>query len=76
MRHCRRRLDSQSSEWLPSGEGALLLDVAQGDPAVLGMGRVDGEAETRVHLDGEPFGMLPVDIGVAAAAVAVAAPIG
>ncbi len=38
--------------------------------------RIDGEAETRVHLDGEPFGMLPVDIGVAAAAVAVAAPIG
>jgi diacylglycerol kinase (ATP) len=38
--------------------------------------RIDGEAGTRVHLDGEPFGMLPVDIGVAAAAVAVAAPIG
>jgi diacylglycerol kinase (ATP) len=38
--------------------------------------RIEGEAETRVHLDGEPFGMLPVDISVAAAAVAVAAPIG
>ena len=38
--------------------------------------RIEGEAETRVHLDGEPFGMLPVDVARAAAAVAVAAPIG
>ncbi len=38
--------------------------------------RIEGEEGTRVHLDGEPFGMLPVDIGVRAAAVAVAAPIG
>ena len=38
--------------------------------------RIDGEAQTRVHLDGEPFGMLPVDITVREAAVAVAAPIG
>jgi diacylglycerol kinase (ATP) len=38
--------------------------------------RIEGDSETRVHLDGEPFGRLPVDIGVQAAAVAVAAPIG
>ena len=38
--------------------------------------RIEGELETRVHLDGEPFGMLPVDITVREAAVAVAAPIG
>ena len=38
--------------------------------------RIEGEAGTRVHLDGEPFGMLPVDISVRQAAVAVAAPIG
>jgi diacylglycerol kinase (ATP) len=38
--------------------------------------RVEGEAGTRVHLDGEPFGRLPVDIAVQAGAVAVAAPIG
>jgi diacylglycerol kinase family enzyme len=38
--------------------------------------RIDGEEETRVHLDGEPFGMLPVDLTVREAAVAVAAPIG
>ena len=38
--------------------------------------RIEGEEGTRVHLDGEPFGMLPVNIGVQAAAVAVAAPIG
>ena len=38
--------------------------------------RIEGESGTRVHLDGEPFGMLPVDVGVRQAAVAVAAPIG
>jgi diacylglycerol kinase (ATP) len=38
--------------------------------------RIEGEAGTRVHLDGEPFGMLPVDVSVRHAAVAVAAPIG
>jgi len=38
--------------------------------------RIDGEEGTRVHLDGEPFGMLPVDLTVREAAVAVAAPIG
>ena len=38
--------------------------------------RIEGDAATRVHLDGEPFGMLPVEIGVQRAAVAVAAPIG
>ena len=38
--------------------------------------RIEGEEGTRIHLDGEPFGMLPIDIGVRAAAVAVAAPIG
>jgi diacylglycerol kinase (ATP) len=38
--------------------------------------RIEGESQTRVHLDGEPFGMLPVDIGVREAAVAVAAPMG
>ena len=37
--------------------------------------RIEGEPQTRVHLDGEPFGMLPVDIAVQDAAVAVAAPI-
>jgi diacylglycerol kinase (ATP) len=37
--------------------------------------RIEGEPETRVHLDGEPFGMLPVDIAVQPGAVAVAAPI-
>jgi diacylglycerol kinase (ATP) len=38
--------------------------------------RIEGEPGTRVHLDGEPFGMLPVDVSVRQAAVAVAAPIG
>ena len=39
--------------------------------------RIEGEEGTRVHLDGEPFGMLPVDLDACAeAAVAVAAPIG
>ncbi|HKO32605.1 MAG TPA: diacylglycerol kinase family protein [Candidatus Limnocylindria bacterium] len=38
--------------------------------------RIEGEDGTRVHLDGEPFGMLPVDLAVREAAVAVAAPIG
>jgi diacylglycerol kinase (ATP) len=38
--------------------------------------RIEGEPQTRVHLDGEPFGMLPVDIAVQEAAIAVAAPIG
>ena len=38
--------------------------------------RIEGDAQTRVHLDGEPFGMLPVDIAVQEAAVAVAAPMG
>ena len=38
--------------------------------------RIEGEPGTRVHLDGEPFGMLPVDIAVKEGAVAVAAPIG
>jgi diacylglycerol kinase (ATP) len=38
--------------------------------------RIEGQASTRVHLDGEPFGMLPVDISLLPAAVAVAAPIG
>jgi diacylglycerol kinase (ATP) len=35
--------------------------------------RIDGQAGTRVHLDGEPFGDLPVDITVLPAAVSVAA---
>lgn len=38
--------------------------------------RIEGEEGTRVHLDGEPFGMLPVDLAVREAAVAVAAPMG
>lgn len=38
--------------------------------------RIEGEPQTRVHLDGEPFGMLPVDVSAQRAAVAVAAPIG
>ncbi|HEX6474588.1 MAG TPA: diacylglycerol kinase family protein [Candidatus Limnocylindria bacterium] len=38
--------------------------------------RIEGEPQTRVHLDGEPFGMLPVDIAIQEAAIAVAAPIG
>ena len=39
--------------------------------------RIEGEGGTRgIHLDGEPFGMLPVDVSVRQAAVAVAAPIG
>jgi len=38
--------------------------------------QIDGEEGTRVHLDGEPFGTLPVVISVRKAAVAVAAPIG
>jgi diacylglycerol kinase (ATP) len=35
--------------------------------------RIEGQAETRVHLDGEPFGDLPVDITVLPGAVSVAA---
>jgi diacylglycerol kinase (ATP) len=35
--------------------------------------RIEGQADTRVHLDGEPFGALPVDITVLPAAVSVAA---
>jgi diacylglycerol kinase (ATP) len=38
--------------------------------------RIEGEQGTRVHLDGEPFGMLPVDVAVKEGAVAVAVPIG
>jgi YegS/Rv2252/BmrU family lipid kinase len=34
--------------------------------------RIEGEPGTRVHLDGEPLGMLPVDVRVAAAALQVA----
>ncbi|HEX6139725.1 MAG TPA: diacylglycerol kinase family protein [Candidatus Limnocylindria bacterium] len=36
--------------------------------------RLEGEHETLVHLDGEPFGRLPVDISLVPDAVAVAAP--
>lgn len=35
--------------------------------------RIEGPPETRVHLDGEPLGMLPVDIRVKPAALQVAA---
>jgi diacylglycerol kinase (ATP) len=35
--------------------------------------RIEGLAETRVHLDGEPFGGLPVDVSVLPAAINVAA---
>jgi diacylglycerol kinase (ATP) len=35
--------------------------------------RIEGQAETRVHLDGEPLGTLPVDVGVRPAALQVAA---
>jgi diacylglycerol kinase (ATP) len=35
--------------------------------------RIEGQAGTRVHLDGEPFGELPVDITVLPAAINVAA---
>jgi diacylglycerol kinase (ATP) len=35
--------------------------------------RIEGQAGTRVHLDGEPFGELPVDITVMPAAINVAA---
>jgi diacylglycerol kinase (ATP) len=36
--------------------------------------RVDGDAETRVHLDGEPFGGLPLEVVLQPAAVSVAVP--
>ena len=35
---------------------------------------IDGDSETRVHLDGEPFGTLPLRVRVVPAAVDVAAP--
>ena len=35
--------------------------------------RIEGTDGTRVHLDGEPLGVLPVDVGVQAAALQVAA---
>ena len=35
---------------------------------------VDGEATTRVHLDGEPFGTLPLHVSLAPAALEVAVP--
>jgi diacylglycerol kinase (ATP) len=35
--------------------------------------RIEGTDGTRVHLDGEPLGVLPVDVGVEAAALQVAA---
>jgi diacylglycerol kinase (ATP) len=34
--------------------------------------RIEGEPETRVHLDGEPLGTLPVEVGVRPAALHVA----
>jgi diacylglycerol kinase (ATP) len=34
--------------------------------------RIEGDAETRVHLDGEPFGSLPLEVSVLPAAVRVA----
>jgi diacylglycerol kinase (ATP) len=34
--------------------------------------RIEGGGETRVHLDGEPFGRLPVDVSVLPGAVSVA----
>lgn len=47
-------------------------------PAVsMARGRVleiDGDPETRVHLDGEPFGMLPLRVTIGSTTVAVAAP--
>jgi diacylglycerol kinase (ATP) len=38
--------------------------------------RIEGEPGTLVHLDGEPFGALPVDVSLVADAIAVAAPDG
>jgi diacylglycerol kinase family enzyme len=35
---------------------------------------VEGDAETRVHLDGEPFGGLPLEVVVRPAALSVAVP--
>jgi diacylglycerol kinase (ATP) len=35
--------------------------------------RIDGDAATRVHLDGEPFGSVPVEVTLLPAAVSVAA---
>jgi diacylglycerol kinase family enzyme len=41
--------------------------------------RIEGDATTRVHLDGEPFGSVPVEItlvpGAVSVAVAAAAPV-
>lgn len=34
--------------------------------------RIEGDAATRVHLDGEPFGSVPVDVSVLAGAIGVA----
>jgi diacylglycerol kinase (ATP) len=36
--------------------------------------RIEGVPETRIHLDGEPFGGLPLDVELHAAALRVAAP--
>jgi diacylglycerol kinase (ATP) len=36
---------------------------------------VDGDGATRVHLDGEPFGRLPLRVSVNAGALAIAAPV-
>jgi diacylglycerol kinase family enzyme len=35
---------------------------------------IRGDAETRVHLDGEPFGGLPLEVVVHHAALSVAVP--
>jgi diacylglycerol kinase (ATP) len=37
---------------------------------------VEGEGDTRVHLDGEPFGSLPLEVSLAAGLLEVAAPDG
>jgi diacylglycerol kinase family enzyme len=34
--------------------------------------RIEGDGQTRVHLDGEPFGGLPLEVSVLPGAVSVA----
>jgi len=36
--------------------------------------RIDGDASTRIHLDGEPFGTLPLDVRIAPGVLSVATP--
>ena len=36
--------------------------------------RIEGEPQTRIHLDGEPFGELPLEVSLLAGAVRVAVP--